>query len=195
MVLVAALLIACANENPHKDDDRAKAAGPTPTSIIGGKTAPSPELSVPRDRKKRPKVSLDKAVQRIERRLDLPLALPPALIEARVKDLYFGPWGPNDPGAELTLVLPDGSTVLISAGHAAWGCGDWAPRPDRYLEIMGQSAILRSFDSGQHSLIWPATKKEPVGTYGISGPLRPVTLLRWAEFIQSVGSPRGDPGC
>lgn len=196
VVLVAALSIACANESPRKDETRESAPGPTLASSIGGGAAPSQALGVPRDRhKERPEVSLDKAVQRIRRRLDLPLALPPVLIDAPVQSLYFGLYGPNDPGADLTLVLPDGSTVHIWVGHAAWGCGDGSIRPARYLEIMGEPAILRSFGRGQHSLIWPATKKNPVGIYGISGRVKPATLLRWAGFIQSVGSPSGDWGC
>jgi hypothetical protein len=122
----------------------------------------------------------------------LPAWMPPGVHLDGGVSVYLGHLG-SERTAQLNLTLGQGGAMTIQYGASALdGC---APEVSVAVTVSGQPGRLRvSADPGGSSrewseLIWPATLKNPIGIYGLSGWLPRRTVLAMAESVPPVSSP------
>jgi hypothetical protein len=96
--------------------------------------------------------------------------------------VYFGLGTPGIPDVLLSLRLDRGSLVVQYGAAQFDGCGADSARP---TEVNGEPALINSL-SGYSEIIWPATKRHPVGRYGLSGPFSASKITALAESMHRI---------
>jgi hypothetical protein len=134
----------------------------------------------PAQRSRAPTMTLEEAVATIAAKVDVPVAPPDLPKRTRlVRDPYI-----RDARAQLDVRLPGRRVLTIQYGQAGFdGCGPLHPHT---VKIGRSKGVIESYKHGKRpfsAVIWPATLRDPVGRYGLSGEFTRRQILAFAESM------------
>lgn len=191
LALIGLLAVACSDgisSSSRRSLRNAPSPAVSPTELEAEQHSPAPKKDTAEDKKEPRFASISKALVALRKHLDVPVILPAGVRSkaglVRDQPVWFGRHM-GKPAARLPLNI--GKDELdIEYGVALFdGCGADMARPTSVGEIPALYLRLGRRHSGVRTdLIWPATRHNWAGRYGLSGTYRLRELLVMAESME-----------